>query len=450
MSDFDITIIGAGMAGSEAAQACARAGIRVRLVERKPAAFSPAHNLPGPAEMVCSNSFGSLDPHTGSGLLKREMDLLGSILLDAGRDAAVPAGGSLAVDRAALSDHVRARLADFGVSIETGEPDRLPDSPAIVATGPLTADDLAADLARVTGSEHLFFFDATSPIVAGESIDRSVVYAASRWDKGEPDFLNCPMTEEQYAAFLAALREAEKVTPREFEGARLFEACQPIEDLAARGDKTLAFGPMRPVGLVDPRTGRRPHAVVQLRREDADGESWSIVGFQTRMKHGDQKRVLRMIPGLANAQFHRLGVIHRNTYVDGPRVLDETLRLRARPLVRLAGQITGVEGYLESGACGLLAGLFAAAQLRGVTIPAPGPATMLGALLRHVTASDARPFMPMNANFGLLPAIEGRAKKADRKAKKSERALSEGTAWAATVRERLFGEAELSASKAHL
>lgn len=431
MTSHDLLIVGAGMAGCDAAHLAARAGLRVRLVDIKPAEKTPAQKLDGPAELVCSNSLGSDRIETSAGALKVEMRLLGSVVLDAAEASRVPAGGSLSVNRETMSAEVSARLASVGVSVECARVDAAPDEPAILATGPLTTDGLAASIASLTGSEGLFFFDATSPIVASDTIDREIVYAATRYDKGDPDYLNCPMTREEYEAFHAALMDAEKVAPHGFEDDRVFEACQPIESLARRGPRTLAFGPMRPVGLVDPRTGRRPYAVVQLRREDAHGEAYNLVGFQTRMKWGDQQRVLRMIPGLANAEFLRLGVMHRNTYVDGPRVLDETLALRARPAVRLAGQMTGVEGYTESAACGLLAALFAVGAARGVAVEPPPETTMLGALYRHVTASPARPFQPMNAHLGLLPAPEGdpRRGKAERRAAKIERAARDAAAW---------------------
>lgn len=438
----DLLVIGAGLAGCEAAHFAARAGLRVRLLDIKPEAKTPAQKLDGPAELVCSNSLGSDRPETAPGQLKAEMRRLGSVILPAADAARVPAGGSLAVHRETMSREVARRLEDAGVRVECAEIRELPDERSIIATGPLTTDGLAASIREATGSDGLFFFDATSPIVAADTIDREVVFAAGRYDKGDPDYLNCPMTREEYEAFYAALVAAEKVAPHDFEDDRVFEACMPIESIASRGPMTLAFGPMRPVGLVDPRTGRRPFAVVQLRREDAHGEAYNLVGFQTRMKWGDQQRVLRMIPGLANAEFLRLGVMHRNTYVDGPRVLTPTLALAARPNVRLAGQITGVEGYTESAACGLLAALFAVAEARGVAIEPPPATTLMGALHGHVTASSARPYLPMNANLGILPGVEETSRrmgKAERRAAKVERAARDFEAWARSLPPELQG-----------
>ncbi|MCB9476141.1 MAG: methylenetetrahydrofolate--tRNA-(uracil(54)-C(5))-methyltransferase (FADH(2)-oxidizing) TrmFO [Deltaproteobacteria bacterium] len=442
-NNYDLLIVGAGLAGSEAAAVAARAGLRVRLVDQKPAERTPAQKLDGPAELVCSNSLGSADSSTAGGLLKDEMRLLGSTILLAADAARVPAGGALAVHREAMSENVRQLLDARGVSVTCERVDELPDGPCVIGTGPLTADALAHAIAKATGQDALFFFDATSPIVAADTIDMDIAYAAARWGKGDPDYINCPMTREEYEAFYAALTHAEMVTPHEFENKCVFEGCMPIEVMAARGVDTLRYGPMRPVGLEDPRTGKRPYAVVQLRKEDADGEAYNLVGFQTRMKWGDQQRVLRMIPGLADAEFLRLGVIHRNTFVDGPRVLDATLRLNAKPNVRLAGQMTGVEGYTESAACGLMAGLFAAAEAKGIEIAPPPETTMIGALLRHVTASPTHPFQPMNANLGILPAIEipggKRVGKKERRAAKIERALADFRRWVAELDPRLLG-----------
>jgi methylenetetrahydrofolate--tRNA-(uracil-5-)-methyltransferase len=305
----------------------------------------------------------------------------------------------------------------------------LPPPPAIIATGPLTSDALARELARAAGADHLYFFDATSPIVEGDTIDRSVAFAADRRDRGEGDHLNCPLNEEEYDRFYRALIAAPVVTPHGFEADMVFEGCMPIELLAARGRETLRFGPMRPVGLVDPRTGGRPHAVVQLRREDAAGELWNIIGFQSRMTFGAQREVLRLIPGPQGANFHRFGVIHRNTYVDGPRVLDATLGLRSRPGVRLAGQLTGVEGYLESAAMGLLAARFTIADLTGRRLDPPPRTTLLGALLAYVTSAQTQPIQPMNASFGLLPPPPERMGRAERKRLMHERSLDDLRRW---------------------
>ena len=420
-----VAVIGAGLAGSEAAWQLARLGCEVELSEARPAVMTPAHVGGDFAELVCSNSLGSGAVGSGHGLLAAEMRLGGSLILAAAAATATPAGRALAVDRALFAAEITRRLtAEPRVRVVREEVRRLPAAPAIVATGPLTSDALAADLARAAGSAGLYFYDATSPIVDGESIDRAAVFAADRRGDGPGDYLNCPFTEDEYRIFLAALLAAELATPHGFEDRLVFEGCMPIEQLARRGEHTLRFGPMRPVGLCDPRTGRRPYAVVQLRREDAEGRMWNLVGFQSRMRHGDQQRVLRLIPGLRNARFLRLGVIHRNTYVDGPRVLAPDLSLRAAPGVRLAGQLTGVEGYMESAAFGMLAAWFAAAEAAGRALPPPPPATMTGALLRYVTGAEASPLQPMNANFGLLPAPPARMRKTERKAAMHETAVA--------------------------
>ncbi|NDY43539.1 methylenetetrahydrofolate--tRNA-(uracil(54)-C(5))-methyltransferase (FADH(2)-oxidizing) TrmFO, partial [Dissulfurirhabdus thermomarina] len=365
---FDLTVIGGGLAGSEAAWQAAEAGCRVRLVEMKPRRFSPAHKSPFLGELVCSNSLRSDAPDSAVGLLKEELRRAGSLVMAAADRTRVPAGKALAVDRNRFAAEITAALeAHPRVEIVRDEATALPDTGwVIVATGPLTSDALAAELRARIGTGYLHFYDAIAPIVLGESLDRTVVFAASRYQEGGGDYLNCPMDEAAYRRFVEALLAAEKVPLRDFERAAYFEGCLPIEVMAERGPETLRFGPMKPVGLVDPRTGRTPHAVVQLRREDLEGTLWNMVGFQTKLKWHEQERVFRMIPGLERAEFVRLGSIHRNTFVCAPRVLTPALRLRADPRIFLAGQLSGVEGYVESTAMGLLAGRNAARLARGL------------------------------------------------------------------------------------
>jgi methylenetetrahydrofolate--tRNA-(uracil-5-)-methyltransferase len=430
-----VRVIGAGLAGSEAAWALAERGHDVELIEARPKASSPAHQTPHFAELVCSNSLGSFRPGTAKGLLMAELEACGSLIVRLAREHAVAAGGALAVDRAAFAEAVTVAVeAHERISVLHEVVEALPEGPAIVATGPLTLDALAADLAAQTGADHLHFYDATSPIVSGDSIDRAIVFSADRRGQGEGDYLNCPMDKAEYERFLAALTEASLVTPHGFEDASVFEGCMPIEQIARRGPETLRFGPMRPVGLTDPRTDRWPYAVVQMRREDAAGRMWNLVGFQTRMTHPAQRRVLQLIPGLESAEFLRFGVIHRNTYVDGPRALAGDLALLARPGVRLAGQLTGVEGYLESVAMGQLAARFTDAELAGRALSPPPPETMLGSLLRYVTEAEIAPIQPMNANFGLLPDPEQRLRKKERKLYYHERGLAALTPWLAASR----------------
>ncbi|GAB4255434.1 MAG: methylenetetrahydrofolate--tRNA-(uracil(54)-C(5)) -methyltransferase (FADH(2)-oxidizing) TrmFO [Deferrisomatales bacterium] len=428
-----VRIVGGGLAGCEAAWQLARRGVAVRLYEMKPGRFSPAHRSPLLAELVCSNSLKAEGLGQASGLLQEEMVRLGSLLLEAARAHRVPAGQALAVDREAFAAHVTRRLeAEPAVEVVREEVAAVPEEGhTIVATGPLTSEPLAEDLRRRTGADALYFYDAMAPIVEGDSIDRSVAFAASRYGKGGDDYLNCPFSREEFERFFEALTTARTVPTRQFEEEKVFQACQPVETLAARGPKTLLFGPMKPVGLEDPRTGRRPYAVVQLRREDAEGQRWNLVGFQTKLAYPEQERVFRLIPGLERARFHRLGSLHRNTYVDGPRLLDRYLRLRRTPWVQLAGQLAGVEGYLESAAMGLWAGLNLALRLEGRTPDPLPPETACGALLTHVTTTPAKRFEPMNINFGLLPPLGERIRD-KRKAKeaKSQRALEALQRWA--------------------
>ncbi|ACL66220.1 gid protein [Anaeromyxobacter dehalogenans 2CP-1] len=437
MGDTRVTVIGGGLAGTEAAWQLARAGVAVELVEMKPERRSPAHVLPGLAELVCSNSLRSDNPLNAVGLLHEELRRLGSLVLGCADETRVPAGDALAVDRERFSEAVTARLTGHaGVRIVHRELEELPPPPAlaVIATGPLTADALAARLAETTGGR-LHFYDAIAPIVAAESIDRSIAYARSRYGKGSgDDYLNLPLDEAQYHAFVEALLQGEKVAAHGFEEPRYFEGCLPIEVMAERGLEVLAHGPLKPVGLEDPRTGRRPHAVVQLRREDVDGTAWNLVGFQTRLTWPEQRRIFRaFLPGLANAEFVRLGQIHRNTFVDAPRVLAPDLSVRAAPHLFLAGQITGVEGYVESAACGLMAARAVLDRLAGRAFRPPPPATALGALHRHLTGEAHPPgydYQPSNVVFALFPPLTGRHRgKAGRKEAHVERARKELAPW---------------------
>lgn len=423
------TVIGGGLAGCEAAWTLARYGVEVTLVEQKPGAFSPAHKYAGLAELVCSNSLKAARLDSAAGMLKEEMLLLGSLVVLAARQTVVPAGGALAVDRYAFSDLMTRQIRQHPlIRVEERQLSRLDvEGPVIVATGPLTSGGLAEDIVRLTGQSGLSFFDAAAPIVTHDSIDHSIVFAASRYDRGgEDDYLNCPMNKEEYEAFYEALVSAESVELKEFEKEhfRVYEGCMPVEVMAKRGPDTIRFGPLKPVGLRDPRTGHRPWAVVQLRRENAEGTLYNLVGFQTNLKFGEQKRVFRMIPGLENAEFARYGVMHRNTFLDSPRLLLPTLNLREHPNVYFAGQITGFEGYMESAACGLLAARAIHARLRGET-PEVWPAgCMVGALVQYITTEN-KDFQPMGANMGLLPPLEERIRdKRQRYAEVSRRALA--------------------------
>ncbi len=438
-------IIGGGLAGSEAAWQAAQAGIAVVLHEMRPARATFAHQTDSLAELVCSNSFRSDDAlNNAVGLLHEEMRRAGSLVMRAADAHKLPAGGALAVDRhgfsaavtQAIESHPRIAIAREAVeSLPPPEWGR-----AIIATGPLTSPALAGAIAQATGQEHLAFFDAIAPIVHRDSIDFSIAWFQSRYDKvgpggGDADYINLPLDEAQYAAFVAALLAGEKTDFREWEKSTpYFEACLPIEVMAARGPETLRFGPMKPVGLTDPRTGSRPHAVVQLRQDNALGTLWNMVGFQTKLKHGEQVRIFRTIPGLAGAEFARLGGLHRNTFINSPRLLDGQLRLKSHPHLSFAGQVTGVEGYVESAAIGLLAGRFAADELAGKTVTPPPSTTAFGALLAHITGgASAATFQPMNVNFGLFPEIpkSARIRGRDRKQALARRALDDADAWLA-------------------
>ena len=431
---FDIQIVGGGLAGSESAWQLAEAGYRVRLSEmRGGGSTTAAHQTDALAEMVCSNSFRSDDAeHNAVGLLHQEMRALGSLIMRAADIHRVPAGSALAVDREAFAAEVtRAVEQHRKITIVRERVDALPDDPAIIATGPLTGSKLAEAIAAETGTSALAFFDAIAPIVHRDSIDMHVAWMAARWDKGGKDYINCPLDKAQYEDFVAALVDGEKMPFHDWErDTPYFEGCMPIEVMAERGPETLRHGPMKPVGLDDPRTGRWPYAVVQLRQDNALGTLWNMVGFQTKLKHGEQVRIFRTIPGLENAEFARLGGIHRNSFINSPRLLDGELRLKSRPSIRFAGQITGCEGYVESAAVGLIAARFAATELRGEALPPPPPETGLGALLAHITGgADAETFQPMNVNFGLMPPIEGRYKRADRKKAYTDRARAKFADW---------------------
>ncbi len=438
-----VHIVGGGLAGSEAAWQLAEAGVPVVLHEMRPVRGTEAHLTENLAELVCSNSFRSDDAQNNAvGLLHEEMRRAGSLIMRAADAHKLPAGGALAVDRHGFSAAVQETLlAHPLVTLERAEVAGLPPADwdsVIVATGPLTSPALAEALSKLTGEESLAFFDAIAPIVHHDSIDLSVAWKQSRYDKGGPggdgaDYLNCPMEKPQYEAFVAALLAGDKTEFKEWEAnTPYFNGCQPIEVIAATGPQTLRFGPMKPVGLRDPRTDRRPWAVVQLRQDNALGTLWNIVGFQTKLKHGEQTRIFRTIPGLEKAEFARLGGLHRNTFLNSPRLLDATLRLKAMPRLRFAGQITGCEGYVESAAVGLMTGRFAAAERLGTTQAPPPATTAMGALLGHITGgADAATFQPMNVNFGLFPPIDGTFKGKERKQAMSARALRDFDRWLA-------------------
>ena len=429
--DAPVTITGGGLAGCEAAWQLLRRGCRVRLCEMKPDRFSPAHKSPHLAELVCSNSLRSGALENAVGLLKEEMRRMDSLLMAAADATAVPAGKALAVDRNAFSLFIEERLgAEPGLELIHGEVTEIPtEGITIIASGPLTSDALAGSIARITGGEYLYFYDAISPIVEGESIDLSRVFAASRYGHGEADYLNCPMDRETYETFWRELTQAEEVPLRAFEEIKCFEGCLPVEVIARRGIDTLAYGPMKPVGLIDPRTGGQPHAVVQLRREDREGILYNMVGFQTKLTWPEQRRLFRMIPGLENAKFARYGSVHRNTFLNAPTLLTANLQLRSLPRLFFAGQITGVEGYVESAAMGLLAGLNASRYLSGREMIPPPRETALGALVGHINNADRKSFQPMNVTFGLFPPLPGRIRKKERGLGYARRALAALSSW---------------------
>lgn len=435
MAQLDtVTIVGAGLAGSECALQLARRGVPVRLVEQRPTKSSPAHHTDCFAELVCSNSLKSMRPDSAAGLLKAELDRMGSELLACARQAAVPAGGALAVDRARFSQLVGERIeASPLIEVVRREATQVPEGRCVIAAGPLCSDALAKSVGDLVGAESLSFFDAAAPIVDAETIDRSIVFSQSRYEEnGVGDYLNCPIDKQEYEAFMEALLGAERVVAKDFEQSDLFCACQPVEEVARTGIDAARYGAMKPVGLTDPRTGRRPWAVVQLRPENAELTSYNLVGFQTNLTWPEQRRVFRMIPGLENAEFFRYGVMHRNSFVDAPRVLDHTFAVPGTT-VRLAGQICGTEGYTEAIASGLLAALNTYADLHGlaqVELPRTGA---LGSLVAHATNPATSPYQPMHVNFGIVPPLEGpRLKKRDRYARYSQRALADLDAYLAT------------------
>jgi methylenetetrahydrofolate--tRNA-(uracil-5-)-methyltransferase len=431
MSEAAVHIVGGGLSGTECAWQLAERGVEVVLYEMRPVRATPAHKTGDLAELVCSNSLRSDDPLHAAGLLKREMEAFDSLIIGSARDTAVPAGGALAVDRDRFAERVTSRIASHPrIELRREEVTELPEGDVILGTGPLTSEGLSQLLQGMLGSEYLYFYDAIAPIVEAESLDMSKLFWQSRYDKGAgEDYLNAPMDKEQYLAFHQAVQEAEVVTPHEFEKAIFFEGCLPIEEMARRGTDTLRYGPMKPVGLRTP-DGRRPYAVVQMRQENLAKSQLNLVGFQSRMKWGVQEQVLRMIPGLENAKFLRFGQIHRNTFINAPTHLDKLYRLKNEPRIRLAGQITGVEGYLESAATGLAIGLYLSMERQG-RMPEPFPATTaLGAMARHLTESDPKHFQPANINYGLFEEMPGKIKKADRRAVYAERARADLLAWA--------------------
>ena len=437
MPAHPVTVIGGGFAGVECASVLARRGHRVRLVEMRPARTTDAHETDRLAEMVCSNSFRSDSPGNAVGLLKREMELLGSLVMEEARRAAVPAGDALAVDRELFARAVTERIdAEPLVDLVREEVTALPDPGdgyVVVATGPLTSPSLSDALLSALGGSHLYFYDSVAPIVEASSVDMSVLYAASRWGKGGgADYLNVPLSREEYEAFVKELLAGEKVPYHDFEKAVFFEGCLPIEAMAERGIETLRHGPMKPFGLPDPRTGRDPYAAVQLRQDNLARSHFNLVGFQTKLKVGEQRRIFRSLPGLGSAEFVRYGMLHRNTFLNGPAHLDRFFRWKKNPRLFFAGQITGVEGYVESAAMGLLAGRFAAAARLGGAQALPPATTAFGALLAHITGgADERTFQPMNVNFGLFPPFPKSAKirGKDRKQAMSARALDDLSGW---------------------
>ncbi len=432
-----LIVIGGGLAGSEAAWQAARRGVKVLLHEMRPLKSTEAHKTGMMGELVCSNSLRSNDICTGPGLLKKELSLAGSIIMEAAYSSTVPAGSALAVDRDLFAERITAKLsAHPNIRIVREEVRALTDDVTIVATGPLTSSAMTGCLSGLIGGDYLYFYDAIAPIIDAESIDYVRVYRASRYGKGGDDYINCPMTQEEYRAFHDAVMEADRVTPRTFEEQRVFEGCMPIEVMAARGFDTLRFGPMKPVGLPDPKTGKEPYAVVQLRAENKEGTAYNMVGFQTRLKWPEQKKVFRMISGLENAEFLRYGSLHRNTFINSPLFLGKDLALKDHENIFIAGQISGVEGYIESTAMGLVAGINAALKIKGLPLIEVPPATSHGALIRHITGSEAGHFQPSNINFGLFPPLEGQPRIRDKKMKKeliAARAISEWERYLAAI-----------------
>lgn len=429
-----IQVIGGGLAGTEAAWQIARAGVPVVLHEMRPQQMSPAHHSAELAELVCSNSFGAMASDRSAGLLHEELRQLGSIVIGKADEHHVPAGGALAVDRAVFSRDLTETLSQHPlITLSRQEVKEIPSEGIVVlTTGPLTSHDLAQDLLRFTGMEYLSFFDAASPIVVGESIDMDVAFRASRYDKGDADYINCPMNKEQYLQFWQALCHAEQAELKDFERetAKFFEGCLPIEEMAKRGEETMRYGPLKPVGLTDDRTGERSYAVVQLRQEDKAGQLWNMVGFQTNLRWGEQKRVFQLIPGLENAEFVRMGVMHRNTFINSPKLLQPTLQFQHRPTVLAAGQLTGTEGYTAAAAGGWLAGTNAARVALGLPALQLPETTMLGALIDFITSASAKHFQPMPPNFGIIPPFPQKIRnKRERYGAYRDRALADLAAW---------------------
>jgi methylenetetrahydrofolate--tRNA-(uracil-5-)-methyltransferase len=437
-----VNVVGGGLAGSEAAWTLLRMGVPVRLFEMRPKRMTPAHATDRFAEIVCSNSLGGEGETNAKGLLQAEMRLSGSLVMEAAEAARVPAGGALAVDREVFSGLITERLqAHPLLEVVREEVREIPEGLTVLATGPLTSEALAEALKRRFGDHFLSYYDAASPIVLYESIDLSKCFRAGRYDQSA-DYLNCPMTEEEYRRFYEALVAAERHTPHEWENLQYFEACVPVEELGRRGYQTLLYGPMKPVGLKDPRTGKEPFAVVQLRQEDKEGRMWSLVGFQTSLKWPEQKRLIQMIPGLENAEIVRYGVMHRNTYLNAPRLLRETLEFKEAEGLFAAGVLAGVEGYLESAATGFLAGLNAARRALGLEPLVPPEASMLGGLVRFLATANPENFQPMNANWGLVPPVEGRGKKEKRQAM-YRRGLEAFAQWLSALKPPLTGARSL-------
>jgi methylenetetrahydrofolate--tRNA-(uracil-5-)-methyltransferase len=425
MSTAIVNVIGAGLAGSEAAWQLANKGMKVNLYEMRPVKQTPAHHTDKFAELVCSNSLRANNLTNAVGVLKEEMRILDSVIIKSADDCAVPAGGALAVDRHEFAAKVTERVKEHpNVTVFNEEVEEIPEGPTIIATGPLTSKSLSNQLRALTGEEYLYFYDAAAPIIEKDSINMDIVYLKSRYDKGEAAYLNCPMTEEQFNRFYDALVEAETVPLKEFEKEIFFEGCMPIEVMANRGKKTMLFGPLKPVGLEDPKTDKRPYAVVQLRQDDAAGTLYNIVGFQTHLKWGPQKEVIRLIPGLENAEIVRYGVMHRNTFINSPNLLRPTYQFKAREDLFFAGQMTGVEGYVESAASGLVAGLNAARLVQGEEPLEFPKETAIGSMAHYITSTNAKNFQPMNANFGLFPELPTRIKnKQERNEAHARRAL---------------------------
>lgn len=421
-----VNVIGAGLAGSEAAWQLAKRGIQVKLYEMRPVKQTPAHHTDKFAELVCSNSLRANNLTNAVGVIKEEMRMLDSLIIHSADNSAVPAGGALAVDRHDFAGRVTETIRNHpNIEIVNEEVTDIPEGITIIATGPLTSPALAEKVKELTGQDYLYFYDAAAPIVEKDSIDMDKVYLKSRYDKGEAAYLNCPMTEEEFDRFYDALVEAEVVPLKEFEKEIYFEGCMPVEVMASRGRKTLLFGPMKPVGLEDPKTGKRPFAVVQLRQDDAAGTLYNIVGFQTHLKWGPQKEVLQLIPGLENVEIVRYGVMHRNTFINSPTVLEPTYQLKANRNIFFAGQMTGVEGYVESAGSGLLAGINAARLVQGEELVVFPSETALGSMARYITEADSKNFQPMNINFGLFPSLPERIRDKKVKAEKlADRALT--------------------------